>query len=88
MAKQKKIIDIHDGGSHLIVIRSLDRSDVNPYRIYIVISPAVAPLRKRLLIKYADFMSCIHFIREFFLYGYDTMCYTEIMEHIRASTAP
>ena len=83
MANQKKVMDIHEGRTHLSVIRS-NTDRINPYRIYLVISPTGSPLRQRLLIKYGDFMSCIYFIRDFFLEGLDTMCYTEMVEKIRS----
>ena len=37
MAKQKKVIDIHADGTHMICTQSDDRRDPNPYRIYLVI---------------------------------------------------
>ena len=82
MANQKKIIDVHDRSAHLAVIR-YDSDKRNPYRIYLIISPTGVPVRKRLLNKYGDFMSCIYFIKDFFLEGIDTMCYTEMVEWVR-----
>lgn len=81
MANQKKIIDIHDRSAHISVVRC-DSDKCNPYRIYLIISPTGSPVRKRLLVKFADFMSCIYFIKDFFLEGIDTMCYTEMVEWI------
>ena len=75
-------MDINEGRSHLVVIRLLDRKERNPYRIYLVTSATGAPLRKRILIKYGDFMSCICFIRDFYLEGIDTMCYTDMVRWV------
>lgn len=86
MANQKKIIDINEGHIHLVCIRhNADR--YNPYHIYLVISATGAPLRKRLLIKYADFMSVLYFLRDFYLNGLDTMTYCEMKEWIDSRTA-
>jgi len=86
MAKQKKIIDIHADGTHMICTQSDDRRDPNPYRIYLVISPTGVPLRKRLLTKYGDFISVLCFFRDFYVAGMDTMCYTDIVQWIRSGT--
>ena len=85
MAKQKKIMDIHEGRTHLVVIRD-NVARHNPYRIYLIISPTGAPVRKRQLIQYADFMSVLYFLRDFFLYGLDAMCYSEMREWIKQRT--
>jgi len=82
MAKQKKIIDVHEGHVHMTCIQFMEERS-NPYRIYMVISPSGSPVRKRELIRYEDFMSVIYFIRDFFLYGLDTMPLCEIMEWIK-----
>lgn len=81
MANQKKIIDINDRSAHLSVIRC-DSDKYNPYHIYLIISPTGSPVRKRLLDKYDDFMSCVYFIKDFFLEGIDTMCYTEMVKWV------
>ena len=86
MAKQKKIMDIHADGTHLICTQSDNRKDPNPYRIYLIISPTGAPIRKRLLTKYGDFISVFCFFRDFYLAGMDTMCYTEIIQWINQNT--
>lgn len=83
MAKQKKIMDINEGHTHLVVIRMSNQKDPNPYRIYLVISCVGAPVRKRLLDKYADFMSVLYFIRNFYLEGIDALCYTDMVRWIR-----
>lgn len=88
MAKQKKkkIMDVNEGGSHLVVIRT--ESDMyNPFHVYLVISPTGAPVRKRLLIKYGDLVSCIYFLRDFYVEALNTMCYSEMRDWIRQRTA-
>lgn len=87
MCKQKKIIDIHEGGRHIVCIQAMDRKDLNPYKVYEVISPTGSPIRKRLLVKYADFMSVIYFIRDYYLYGLNTMPVSEIREWLDEHTA-
>jgi len=84
MAKQKKILDINEGGSHLMVVRRNDPKDYNPYRIYLIISATGAPLRRRLLEKYGDFPSVLCFLKDFYLDGIDTMCYNEIVDWLRS----
>lgn len=84
MTKQKKILDIDEGGSHLICLRLSDPKDYNPYRIYLVTTPSGMPVRKRLLEKYGDFTSVLCFLKDFYLDGINTMCYTEIVEWIRS----
>jgi len=84
MAKQKKILDIDEGGSHLICLRLADPKEFNPYRIYLVTTPHGMPVRKRLLEKYGDFPSVLCFLKYFYLDGINTMCYTEIVEWIRS----
>jgi len=86
MCKQKKIIDIHEGGRHLICIQVMGRKDYNPYRVYEIISPTGSPVRKRLLTKYGDFMSVIYFIRDYYLYGLNTMAISEIHEWLDKCT--
>ena len=82
MAKQEKIMDITEGNVHLVVIRdSTERH--NPYKIYIVTSPTGMPIRKRILDKYADFMSVLYFIRNYYLDGVNTMCYTDMIRWVR-----
>ena len=76
----RKIIDVNEGNRHLVCYKSSDRS--NPFRVYMVISPTGSPVRKRLLIRYGDFMSVIYFIRDFYLYGLDTMSLSEVKEWI------
>ena len=85
MVKQKKIMDIHEGRTHLVVIRD-NTTQRNPYHVYLVISPTGAPIRKRQLIQYGDFMSVLCFLRDFFLYGLDAMCYSEMREWIKQRT--
>lgn len=87
MSKQKKIIDINEGGRHLICIHTIDKNDYNPYKVYEVISPTGSPVRKRLLTKYGDFMSVIYFIRDYYLYGLDTMPVSEVREWLAEHTA-
>lgn len=87
MAKQKKVLDINEGGSHLICIRLSDLKEFNPYRIYLVISVPGAPVRKRLLEKYGDFPSVLCFIRSFYLEGINTMWYTDIIRWVKSSHA-
>lgn len=87
MCKQKKIIDIHEGGRHLVCIQNMDKTDRNPYKVYEVISPTGSPVRKRILTKYGDFMSVIYFIRDFYLYGLDTMPVSEVREWLSEHSA-
>ena len=86
MSKQKKILDINEGGRHLVCIQQTDRGVTNPYSIYVIISPTGAPVRRRLLSKYEDFMSVIYFLRDFYLSGLDTMTVSEAVEWINAHT--
>ena len=81
----KKIIDINEGRKHLVCYRTNEK--FNQYSVYMVISPTGSPVRKRLIIKYADFMSVLYFIRDFYLYGLDTMCLQEIKEWIADHSA-
>ena len=83
MAKQKKIMDINEGGTHLVVIKDYTPKAYNPFRIYLIISATGAPLRKRILIRYGDFMSCIYFLRDFYLDGVNAMCYTDMVRWVR-----
>ena len=86
MSKQKKILDINEGGSHLVCIQQRERGVINPYHIYVIISPTGSPVRRRLLTKYADFMSVIYFLRDFYLYGLNAMSVSEAVEWINAHT--
>lgn len=86
MANQKKILDINEGGRHIVCIHSLDRKVINPYAVYVVISPTGMPVRKRLLLRYADFMSVLYFLRDFYLDGLNTMTVSEAREYIKART--
>lgn len=87
MAKQKKILDINEGRTHLVCLRLSDPKEYNPYRIYLIISPTGAPIRKRLLEKYGDFPSVLCFIRNFYIEGINTMCYTEMVRWIQSNHA-
>ena len=86
MVKQKKVMDINEGGAHLVVIRK-DSDRYNPYHVYLVISPVGAPVRKRILIKYGDILSCVYFIRDFYTEALNTMCYAEMLDWIRQRSA-
>lgn len=79
MAKTKKILDVNTGSAHLICIQSLDRSDWNPYRVYLVTFVPGAGNRKRLLIKYGDLVSVLCFIKDFYLDGIDTRTAQDIL---------
>ena len=87
MSRQKKILDINEGGSHIVCIQQRERGVINPYRIYVIISPTGAPVQRRLLTKYADFMSVLYFLRDFYLNGLNTMPVSEAVEWINAHTA-
>ena len=84
MAAQKKILDINEGGSHLVCIRLSDPKECNPYRIHLVTSATGAPVRKRLLQKYGDFVSVLCFLRDFYLEGIGTLCYTDMVAWIKS----
>lgn len=86
MSKQKKILDINTGSVHLTCIQSLDRREWNPYRIYLITSVTGSPVRKRQLQKYGDFHSVLCFLKDFYLDGLDTMCYTEMVGKIRSQS--
>ena len=79
MAAQKKILDIDEGSAHLVCLRQTDPNEYNPYRIYVVISATGAPIRRRLLAKRADFPSVLSFVRDFYLEGINTLCYTDMV---------
>lgn len=83
----KKIIDINEGGYHLVCIHDNGRAVVNPYRVYAVVSAPGSPLRRRLLTKYCDFMSVIYFLRDFYLYGLNTFPVSEVQAWIKAHSA-
>ena len=85
MYKQKKIIDINEGGRKLICMH-VPGEKYNPYHVYMVISPSGSPVRKRIITKYADFMSVIYFIRDFYLYGLNTMTLSEVHEWLAERT--
>lgn len=77
MAKTVKVIDIHEG-ERIICIKNLE-DKCNPYRIYVM------PDRyhRRLLIKYADFMSVIYFIEQYYRWGIDTYTVSEKLEWVK-----
>lgn len=79
----KKIIDINEGGYHLVCTHDNGRSVVNPYRVYAIISPSGSPIRRRLLIKYCDFMSVLYFLRDFYLHGLNALPVSEVQAWIR-----
>lgn len=83
MSKQKRILDLTEGRIHIQCIR-MESDKYNPYHVYLVTSAAGAPLRRRLLIKYGDYLSVLYFLTEFFRDGLDTMTYTEMKDFIRA----
>ena len=85
MAKQKRILDLTEGHIHIQCIRT-DSDNCNPYHVYLVTSVTGAPLRRRLLIKYGDYMSVLYFLTQFFRDGLDTMAYCDMVEYIRART--
>ncbi len=84
--RQKKLMDVNPGTAHLVVIR-MGADKANPFHVYLIISPTGFPVRKRILTKYGDFMSCIYFIRDFFENGLDVLCYTEMLDWIAKRTA-
>ena len=81
---QRRVIDLHEGHTHIQCIKTDDK--VNPYRVYLVISVTGEPIRRRLLIKYADFMSVLCFLTEFFRDGLDVLSYCEMKDAIRSRT--
>lgn len=82
---EKKIIDVNEGNRHLVCYKSNDRA--NSFSVYMVISPTGSPIRRRLLVRYSDFMSVIYFIRDFYLYGLDTMPVSEVREWLSEHSA-
>ena len=82
----KRILDLHEGRAHIQCIR-MDADKRNPYHVYLIISATGAPIRRRLLIKYGDYMSVLYFLTDFFRNGLDTMCYTEMLDWIRSRSA-
>lgn len=87
MAKQKKIIDLKERKTHLICIQSFDPAVVNPYSIYAIISPPGYPIRKRLLIRYGEFMSVLYFLIDFYRNGLDAIPVCEAQQWIKDHTA-
>lgn len=83
---RKKIIDVNEGKCHLVCIQDTSPLTTNPYQVYIVISPTGAPVRKRLLIKYADFISVLCFIRDFYVHGMDVLSFSDMKEWIKSRT--
>jgi len=86
MNTQKKVMDVNPGTAHIVVIRH-EKDKYNPFHVYLVISVTGSPVRRRMLTKYGDFMSCIHFLRYFFTNGLDAMCYTDMLAWIRSRSA-
>ena len=75
MAKQKKVMDIRDGGCHLEVICFNDRRIANPYQIRLIRGG-----HKNVIAAYGDWMSVLYFMRDFYLEGMDTRTLQEIKE--------
>lgn len=86
MKKTEKVLDVNAGNAHVVCIHHLDRHDYNPYRVYLITSVTGSPVRKRLLQKYADFISALCFVKDFFLEGIDTMCYTDMVAWVKSRT--
>ena len=84
MARMKKVMDIDEGGSHLVVYKSYDKKDFNPYKIYLIISGhGELPVRKKLLDKYCDILSVVYFVRNFYLDGVNKMTYEDTLAWAR-----
>ena len=79
----KRILDLHEGRTHIQCIHT-DSDRYNPYHVYLVVSATGTPIRRRLLIKYGDFMSVLCFIKQFFQDGLDALPYCDMMESIRS----
>lgn len=86
MKKSEKVLDVNIHSGHIVCIRRNDPAEINPFRIYIVISAKGAPIRKLILQKYADFISVLCFVKDFFLEGIDTMCYTDMVAWVKSRT--
>ena len=71
----RKVADIRTPGCHLICLQMDDK--YNPYHIYTVCSS-----HRKQLTKYADFISVVCFIREFYLDGMDAKTTTEILRWV------
>ena len=74
--KTRKVLDIHENGTHIVCIRTADR--YNHYKVYKVWAG-----HRKLLVKYGDFISVICFLKDFYLEGMDSMPYTEAVEQIK-----
>ena len=71
----RKVMDIMTPGCHLICLQMDDKR--NPYHIY-----TVCGNHRKQLIKYADFISVVSFIKDFFLEGMDARITTEVLRWI------
>ena len=85
MYKQKKILDVNKGHAHIQCLHN-PTDKRNPYHVYLVTSVTGDPVRRRLLIKYGDYMSVLYFLVEFFRDGLDAMAYCDMMDVIRSRT--
>ena len=81
----KRILDLHEGRTHIQCVRT-DSDNCNPYHVYLVTSAVGAPLRRRLLIKYGDYMSILYFLVDFFRDGLDALAYCDMLDAIRSRT--
>ena len=83
MAKRDKVMDIHDGGIHLAVIRINDRKERNPYRVLKVYGAGGYRYQKQIA-KYGDLISVICFIKDLYMDGADTMTFAELLDWVEA----
>ena len=82
MAKRIKFLDVNAGGAHLEGVYF--PAENNPYRIFLVWRDY--GLHKAQIVKYADFLSCVYFLRDFFLNGLNKMSSPEIKAWIDERT--
>lgn len=75
MVSRRKVMDICDGGCHLEVIKICSKKELNPYRIR-----RVSAGHHNQIAAYADWMSVIYFLRDFYLEGMDTRTLQEIKD--------
>ena len=70
-----KVMELHDEGVWIVIKKVSDKDRYNPYRIYLRNGNHV-----RLIAKYADMLSCVCYVREFFMEGLNDKTEEEVVD--------
>ena len=72
---ERKVMELREGGVWIVVKKVVDKDKYNPFRIYLK-----SMYHVKLIAKYADILSCVCYIREYFMEGMNAKTEKEVVD--------